>query len=253
MADDGFREIQLSGKQLAALFMGAVVVLVVTFLCGVLVGRGVRAQKEPAPAGDVVAQSGAAQADPTAVPSMPLGDPSAPPPQPASTSSPKPPEEELSYYSRLEDKPADSAKNAQPATAPPGPAAKPPAQTAPVPPAAAAATTPAKDARTDKAAASPSPAPVSAAPASVSAAPAPGEPAGQGLAIRVAAFKVRAQSDTLAAKLAAKGYTTWVAELPSTGGALFSVRVGKYKTRKDADAALGRLRKEGYKPSLITR
>ena len=40
--DDGFREIQLNGKQLVFLFMAATVVSVVIFLCGVLVGRGVR-------------------------------------------------------------------------------------------------------------------------------------------------------------------------------------------------------------------
>ena len=42
MNDEGFREIQLNGKQLIFLFMAVTVVLVVTFLFGVLVGRGVR-------------------------------------------------------------------------------------------------------------------------------------------------------------------------------------------------------------------
>ena len=45
MADDSFHEIQLSGKQLVFLFMAITVVLVVIFLCGVLVGRGVRSQQ----------------------------------------------------------------------------------------------------------------------------------------------------------------------------------------------------------------
>ena len=36
--DEGFREIQLNGKQLVFLFMAATVVSVVIFLCGVLVG-----------------------------------------------------------------------------------------------------------------------------------------------------------------------------------------------------------------------
>ena len=40
--DDGFHEIQLNGKQLVFLFMAVTVVSVVIFLCGVLVGRGVR-------------------------------------------------------------------------------------------------------------------------------------------------------------------------------------------------------------------
>src|SRR5438067_9634357 len=44
-AEDGFHEIQLNGKQLVFLFMAATVVSVVIFLCGVLVGRGVRAER----------------------------------------------------------------------------------------------------------------------------------------------------------------------------------------------------------------
>src|SRR6476660_6844329 len=43
--DDGFHEIQLNGKQLVFLFMAATVVSVVIFLCGVLVGRGVRTER----------------------------------------------------------------------------------------------------------------------------------------------------------------------------------------------------------------
>jgi len=42
MSDEGFHEIQLSGKQLVFLFMSGVVLLVVVFLLGVDVGRGVR-------------------------------------------------------------------------------------------------------------------------------------------------------------------------------------------------------------------
>jgi len=45
--DDAFREIQLNGKQLVFLFMVATVVSVVIFLCGVFVGRGVRAERAP--------------------------------------------------------------------------------------------------------------------------------------------------------------------------------------------------------------
>ena len=41
-AEDGFHEIQLSGKQLVFLFMATTIVSIVIFLCGVLVGRGAR-------------------------------------------------------------------------------------------------------------------------------------------------------------------------------------------------------------------
>ena len=58
--DDGFHEIQLNGKQLVFLFMAATVVSVVIFLCGVLVGRGVRSAQ------DIESQSAARSAEPTA-------------------------------------------------------------------------------------------------------------------------------------------------------------------------------------------
>jgi len=56
--DEGFHEIQLNGKQLVFLFMAATVVSVVIFLCGVLVGRGVKAQLSAA--GDAVPESSVA-------------------------------------------------------------------------------------------------------------------------------------------------------------------------------------------------
>ena len=60
-AEDGFHEIQLSGKQLVFLFMATTVVSVVIFLCGVLVGRGVK--------GDTVSAAESVAAASTATPS----------------------------------------------------------------------------------------------------------------------------------------------------------------------------------------
>src|SRR6185503_4550276 len=62
MADEGVHEIQLNGKQLVFMFMAVTVVAVVIFLCGVMVGRGVRAPRA-AEAPDTTTQ---APADPTA-------------------------------------------------------------------------------------------------------------------------------------------------------------------------------------------
>ena len=45
MSDEGVHEIQLNGKQLVFMFMAVTVVSVVIFLCGVMVGRGVRAPR----------------------------------------------------------------------------------------------------------------------------------------------------------------------------------------------------------------
>src|SRR5437016_9613044 len=73
--DDGFHEIQLNGKQLVFLFMAATVVSVVIFLCGVLVGRGVRAERSGV-TGDAVATN---VAPPTEIAAAPA----APPPAPA--------------------------------------------------------------------------------------------------------------------------------------------------------------------------
>jgi cell division protein FtsN len=242
MADEGVREIQLDGKQLVVVFMTAAVVLAATFLFGVYVGRGVKAQKDPAPAAEPGASVAAAAADPGPGPGgvMPRAEPSSPATQPPSTPPPAPPEEDLSYYQRLEasGKPGASTKPLPPAPADPKAQkavdAKAKAQAASVPATGAA--------------------PASAAPAPASAPPAAGEPAGAGFALRVAAYSGRAQADAVAARLAAKGYTTWVVQLPTANGrGLFSVRVGKYRTSKEADAAKRRLQKEGYQPSLITR
>jgi len=53
MSDQGFHEIQLSGKQLVFLAMSAVVLAVVIFLLGVSVGKGVRSAFPPASAADL--------------------------------------------------------------------------------------------------------------------------------------------------------------------------------------------------------
>ena len=61
MRDDQFHEFNLDGKQLVFLFMSATVVAVVVFLCGVMVGRGVRA-----PQGEEPQEFAAAVLDPAA-------------------------------------------------------------------------------------------------------------------------------------------------------------------------------------------
>jgi cell division septation protein DedD len=56
--DDGFHEIQLSGKQIVFLLMATTVVVVSIFLCGVMVGRGVHAAQTDDP--DTIATTGPA-------------------------------------------------------------------------------------------------------------------------------------------------------------------------------------------------
>ena len=70
MSDEGFREIQLNGKQLIFLFMAVTVVLVVTFLFGVLVGRDARegASVAQSDTNEVAPDPGLAPAADTAAP-----------------------------------------------------------------------------------------------------------------------------------------------------------------------------------------
>ena len=76
--DEGFHEIQLSGKQLVFLFMATATVLVVTFLCGVQVGRNVKTPDRPADQADTLASAGVPPPA-VAVPSQPAAASSGPP------------------------------------------------------------------------------------------------------------------------------------------------------------------------------
>src|SRR5205823_10895989 len=80
--DEGFREIQLNGKQLVFLFMAATVVSVVIFLMGVLVGRGVQpdrpAQGETTAAAVVPDPAPGPPPQPAAAPAQPPAEPPAP-------------------------------------------------------------------------------------------------------------------------------------------------------------------------------
>jgi cell division septation protein DedD len=240
--DDGFHEIQLNGKQLVFLFMAATVVSVVIFLCGVLVGRGVRAERATAVAEAsglaTVPPADAAPASPT--PATPAGsDPTKAAPPPAV-------DDDLSYFDRL-DKPGTPKENLKPAD---DPAADKPAPKS-------AATTPAgkaENAAPKSAAAAPAekPAPKSAAPAAASARAASGEPAGNGYAVQVAALNVRSEADAIARRLAAKGYAAYVVT-PANGTSMFRVRVGKFGSRREAEGVAARLQKEEQFKPWITR
>ena len=218
--DDSFREIQLSGKQLVFLFMAVVVILVGTFLMGLLVGRGVLAARGGP--GTVAANEAAAE----------------PPPPPSSASpgtstSPATAAEKLSYAERLGS--AEPAKENLKAEATPTPAEAPPTPKSEEP-ARASAPVPARD----------------AGPAAASAAAASTEPTGPGFAIQVAALRERDEADTIVKRLAAKGYPAYVVT-PAKGAPLvFRVRVGKFKERREADSVAARLSKEEqFKPWIV--
>jgi len=106
-ADEGFHEIQLSGKQIVFLFMATTVVSVVIFLCGVLVGRGVQIQR--------AAETEHAASDPTAA--APAGAPAEAAAEPGA--------EALTYPQRLEGDQPVAEQLAPPAAPQPAPPAEP--------------------------------------------------------------------------------------------------------------------------------
>jgi DedD protein len=225
-ADDGFHEIQLSGKQLVFLFMATTVVSVVIFLCGVLVGRGVHP-----PSSDpmqVSAASRSATSPATAPPSA--GQPStqppgAQPPAPQSAASapaeppPTPAEGELTYKKRLESegtvaedrlKSGASQKSANPRA---------------IPKSAPAETT-------------------GSATAATSAAR-PGK-----FVVQIVALKDRSSASSLVQRLTAKGYPAFLVN-PAAGAPapVYKVQVGRFEDRREAEQVKRRLEKEEkFKP-----
>ena len=128
-AEDGFHEIQLSGKQLFFLFMLSTVMLVVVFLCGVLVGRDVRADL----AADATAETAAAEPGASVAAEAPSTPASTEPPAPVA-------EPKLSYHERLQQAAPKEELKAEPQAPPtakpapppaPAPAVTPPADAAP--------------------------------------------------------------------------------------------------------------------------
>jgi DedD protein len=229
--DEGFHEIQLNGKQLVFLFIAATVVSVVIFLCGVLVGRGVRAGQatisELSPANtpaDTSPQQPAAAPVPPPVGSDPTAA-AAPPPAPA---------DDLSYFDRLQKtkspaeqlKPAGTSSTAAVERPAPAPARETPPP--PVPKAPAPAQAPVVDA--DRA-----------------------EPAGQGFAVQIAALNVRSEADAIAKRLSSKGYAAYVLAPADGTPSVYRVRVGKFPTRREAETIAARLQKEEQFKPWVTR
>ena len=213
--DDAFHEIQLSGKQLVFLFMATTVVSVVIFLCGVLVGRGVRTERSselvdppvaaaPAPT-DTVADAGPPAAEPPVPPAE--GDAS------------------LSYKSRLE-------------------SARPASETL----------KPAEQARQDAATPAPAPAPAAAPEPRAERAPAAAatpaaSPRGTWV-VQIVALRDRTMASSIVQRLSGKGYPAFVVN-PTAGtpAPVFKVQVGRYADRGEAEQVARRLEKEEqFKP-----
>jgi cell division protein FtsN len=228
LADEGFHEIQLNGKQLVFLFMTLTSLAVAIFLCGVQVGRGVKSDRA-VEGGDLVASAALPPAATT--PSQPAaagGPPAAEPPAPAPE-----PDDELSYAKRLQGAaPAEKLKLPPPAAPPSSTASAPkPFET---PPATVAA--PGTAAR----------------PAPAAAAAEAGRPGA--FIVQLTALKDRTEASTIVRGLVAKGYPAFVQDPAPGSPPLYRVQVGGFPDRDSASQAARRLEKEEqFKPYVRSR
>jgi cell division septation protein DedD len=94
------------------------------------------------------------------------------------------------------------------------------------------------------------PPPAAASPAVAS--DVPGEPAGDGFVVQVAAVREHGEADTIARRLSTKGYPAFVTT-PAGVAQIFRVRVGKYQDRREAESIAARLEKEEQFKPWITR
>jgi cell division septation protein DedD len=232
--DDYYYEIQLTNKQLVFYFLAGATGLILSFLAGVMVGRGVDQTAGEVQAARPVAEERVVTEE---------------------TPKPVPPAAgDLTYAQRLEsDKTDDGLERAKGATST-GRAARPvnpPVTTA----AAHAATVPAAPPAT--VAAVPRPGPATAVPrptpaAAVKPIKGPGAPipASGNFTIQVGAFKDKASADSIVGRLKTKGFAAYV--VSPEGEGLFNVRVGNFATRADAERVQGKLRdEEKYKPFIV--
>ena len=218
MHDQNFHEIQLSGKQLLFGFISAVVLLVVIFLLGVSVGRGVRTDAPPV---DAAASVGPAAPGDTVVPAAP----------PAAVPQPG----DLNYQQVLKGPP---------------PAVGTPLDQSAVSPTVKSASESAKTSAESKAAES-SPAPTAPPPAATSPPPAvdtkPPPPAAGVWFAQLGAYGTRRAADSMQKEATSKGFNARV----SPYGQLFRVRVGPFATEAEAERERARLAKAGIKSSVI--
>jgi DedD protein len=254
--EDGFHEIQLNGKQLVFLGMTTTLVSVVIFLCGVLVGRGVKpiepvaeaattqtALAEPTPT--PLAEPPAAQPAPAAIAPAVATPPAAePPPAERDTPAPAPeapapkaeepkpepskpepkvqaaakPADDLSYYDTLA---KGSSKKSAKAGSTPAPVTKAPE--------------PAKPTESE---------PATVAESTPTAVAAPAARSGGAIAVQVAALTSRSDAEAIARRLSGKGYAAYILSPEAGDKPVFKVRVGNYASADEAARVSRRLRQE---------
>jgi cell division septation protein DedD len=235
-AEDGFHEIQLSGKQLVALFLVVTTVIVVVFLCGVRVGRGARDAQLDEP--DQIAT--ASPTSPVPQPTSTSGPASAEPPSPAAETP-----EQLSYPQRLsgEDKASDTLKKPEEAKKD---QAKKVEEPRPQPAPALAAAAPPRSAALAPATRTTAP------PPTADTLPTAGKPGTW--AVQVIATRDHDVASSVLKRLIGKGYPAFVVNPPpGASPAYFKVHVGRYADRGEAEKISTRIKKEEQFQSWITR
>jgi DedD protein len=215
--DDYYYEIQLTNKQLVFYFMAGATGLILSFLAGVMVGRGVDPgasevqAARPLAEERVVSEESGARATP-------------------------PPAADLTYAQRLEAERVDERLER------PAPTPAPRVAVSPVPPAAASPTP----------RVTPTPAPPPRRPAAAAPARETAGAAGGSFTLQVGAFRDRAAAESVAARLKGKGYTAFVIAPESADPGLWLVRVGSFTARADAERVQGRLREqEKFDPFIV--
>ncbi len=232
--DEYYYEIQLTNKQLVFYFLAGATALVLSFLAGIMVGRGVDTRSSDTRT--VVREEAVAPVTDDSLGRKP-------------TATPEP----YTYSQRLTGENAgdslDNGAAARPTRATPSPTRVAALPAATATPARAAAATPVVRPTPSRSPSRPAgkPGPTPRATPAVRAA------ADTGLvSLQVGAFKDRASADTVTTQLKRKGYPAHVVSPEGARGGLFNVRVGPYRSRAEAERIRTRLeQQEKFKPFIV--
>jgi cell division septation protein DedD len=267
--DEYYYEIQLTNKQLVFYFMAGAAFLVMSFLAGIVVGRGV----------DSTAEATTVQTPATRAAANEEKDVIVPVKEESQTKSAAASAQDLSYRQLETDQknfqlektqaaaPAAGAGNNTKSAMADGLTAVPPSTVKATSNTAARTSVPAP-AKTSAAVKQPASAAAIAtaqppahpgtkpgaaaragAPAKGGAAPAP---APGSLTIQVGAFKDRASAESVMSRLKGKGFAAYVVTPEGAAGGLFNVRVGSFTARPPAEKVEARLRdEEKFKPFIV--
>ncbi|HVO12140.1 MAG TPA: SPOR domain-containing protein [Vicinamibacteria bacterium] len=223
--DDYYYEIQLTNKQLIFYFMAGAAGLILSFLAGVMVGRGVDGSANAAG----TEQTRAVAEEKVVTEPTPAAAPT-----------------DYSYAQRLEsEKPAEGLEK------PAGTAAS---ATPPATHPALAKATPAPRAVQPTPAAAPQPTPTPARTAAATPAlpkPIGTGPTAKGFAVQVGAFKDHASAEAIVKELKGRGLPAFSVAPAGHAAGFFPVRVGVYRERADAEAVQERLRGDKFQPYII--